>query len=63
MKVTGWDFGGGFLKKGRNPLSGMGLFLPFVPFFLLPAWKMDEAAAAPAAILDHEVIERMEAPS
>lgn len=41
----------------------MGLLLPFVPSFLLPAWNMDEAAAAPAAILDHEVMLRMEAPS
>ena len=41
----------------------MGLFLPFVPFFLLPAWNMDEAAVAPAAILDYERIKRMEATS
>ena len=41
----------------------MGLLLPFVPFFLLPAWNMDEAAVTPAAMLDHEVIKRMEAPS
>lgn len=41
----------------------MELLLLFVPFFLLPAWNVDEAAVAPAAILDHEVIKRMNAPS
>lgn len=51
----------GSLKGAQSIDWSVAVFVLFP--FLLPVWNVDKAAATAAAILHHEVLKRMEAPS